>query len=154
MIQVRLKINGVEKTLDVDPSENLADALRRAGYYGVKRGCQDGNCGACAVIVDGRAMNSCLLFAAQAQGRSVITVEGLGTMDNPHPLQKAFVEEAAVQCGYCTPGMLMSAKALLDKKPSPSEGEIKNALDGNLCRCTGYVKIIQAVQKAAQKMNP
>jgi carbon-monoxide dehydrogenase small subunit len=149
-MQVKVTINGKDKILKAEPQENLADALRKAGYLSVKRGCEDGNCGACAVILDGRTVNSCLLFTAQVQGRSITTAEGLGSIDKPHPLQTAFVEEGAVQCGYCTPGMLMSAKALLDKNPNPTREEIKNALDGNLCRCTGYVKIVKAVEKAAK----
>jgi aerobic-type carbon monoxide dehydrogenase small subunit (CoxS/CutS family) len=123
--------------------------LRRQGLHGVKRGCSTGDCGACAVLVDGRAMNSCLLFAAQMEGCEVLTIEGLGTPAAPHPLMEAFVAEGAVQCGFCTPAMLLSAHALLRERPVPSEAEVRDALDGHLCRCTGYVKPIRAVLRAA-----
>ena len=146
-------INGEEKTLEITPNEILLDVLRREGYKGVKRGCNTGDCGACAIIVDGKAVNSCLLFAAQVNNRNITTIEGIGTPQNPHQLQKSFVEEGAVQCGYCIPGMITSAKALLDENPNPTEEEVKKALDGNLCRCTGYVKQIKAVLSAAKKLR-
>ena len=152
-MEINCRINNVEKTLRFEPNARFMDVLRSEGYYSVKNGCREGDCGTCTVIVDGRAVKSCLMFAAQAKGKEITTVEGLGTFDNPHPLQKAFVEAGAVQCGFCTPGMILSAKALLDKNPNPTEGEIKKAIDGNLCRCTGYVKIIEAVQLAAKRMR-
>lgn len=148
-MKLEMTINGVARTLEAAADARLADVLRGAGYLGVKQGCHDGTCGSCVVLVDGRAMSSCILLAGQAHGRSIETVEGLGNIDAPHPLQQAFVDEAAVQCGFCTPGMLMSAKALLDQNPDPTDAEIVRALDGNLCRCTGYTKIISGVKRAA-----
>ncbi|MDY0058234.1 MAG: (2Fe-2S)-binding protein [Myxococcota bacterium] len=152
-MQVRMTINGTPRTLEVEPTTTLLDALRDAGYKGVKVGCREAACGACTVLVDGKARLSCILFAAQLEGREVTTIEGLGTPDAPHPLQQAFVEVGAVQCGYCTPGTILSAKALLDGQPAPSEAEIREALDGNLCRCTGYVKMIDAVNLAASRLR-
>ena len=147
---LKVKINGEDKFLTIAAGERLLDLLRREGYFSVKEGCRQGNCGACVVLLDGRAVNSCMVFAARCEGREIITVEGLGTPARPHPLQEAFVNAGAVQCGYCTPGMLLSAQALLAENPAPSVEEIKTALDGNLCRCTGYVKIIKAVQDAVK----
>lgn len=151
-MKIELTLNGARRALDAEPDELLATALRRHGLEGLKRGCQDGSCGACTVLLDGKAVRSCLLFAAQAEGREVTTIEGLGTIEEPHPLQQAFVDHAAVQCGYCVPGMILSAKALLDERPSPGREEILAALDGNLCRCTGYVKQVEAVEDAARRL--
>jgi len=147
---LKVKINGEDKVLPIAAGERLLDLLRREGYFSVKEGCRQGNCGACVVLLDGRAVNSCMVFAARCEGREIITAEGLGTPARPHPLQEAFVNAGAVQCGYCTPGMLLSSQALLAENPAPSVEEIKTALDGNLCRCTGYVKIIKAVQDAVK----
>ena len=152
-MEITCKINNVEKRLVFEPHERLLDVLRREGYYGVKDGCRTGDCGACTIIVDGRAVKSCLMFAAQAKDKEILTIEGIGTEENPHPLQQAFVETGAVQCGFCTPGMILSAKALLDKNLKPTENEIREAIDGNLCRCTGYVKIIEAIKLAAERMR-
>ena len=152
-MQVNLNINNQNKTIEIEPGEILLDTLRNSGLHGPKRACSTGDCGACTVIVNGEAVNSCLIFTASVDGAKILTVEGLGTVSNPHPLQKAFVEEGAVQCGYCIPGMLMSAKVLLDKNNNPSEEEIKTALGGHLCRCTGYVKQIKAVMKAALQLK-
>jgi len=152
-VNIKITINDLAKELDIVPGESLLDLLRRSGYYGVKEGCRKGNCGACVVLLDGKPVNSCLVFAAHCQDRSVTTIEGLGTPQNLHPLQKAFIEAGAVQCGYCTPGMVLSSKALLEENPNPTLEDIKLALDGNLCRCTGYVKIIEAVRTAAKKMK-
>jgi aerobic-type carbon monoxide dehydrogenase small subunit (CoxS/CutS family) len=127
----------------------LLDVLRREGYYGVKRGCEKGECGACAVLMDGRPINSCLMFAAQAEGREITTVEGLAADGRLDPLQEAFLDTGAVQCGFCTGGMLLSAKALLDRRAEPTEQEIREALAGHLCRCTGYKKQVEAVQSVA-----
>ncbi len=149
-MKVRFTLNGRPCTWEVQPDETLLDALREHGVTSVKRGCEEGVCGACTVLVDGKRLNSCLLLAGQIQDRSVLTVEGLGTVQSPHPIQEAFVKAGAVQCGYCTPGMVLATKALLDEKPDPSDRDIKTALDGNLCRCTGYVKILDAVKLAAQ----
>jgi len=146
---IELILNGEAASFDAEPDELLATALRRHGHLGLKRGCQDGSCGACTVLLDGMAVRSCLIFAAQAQGREVTTIEGLGSIESPHPLQVAFVEHGAVQCGYCVPGMIISAKALLDENPNPTREEVGAALDGNLCRCTGYVKQIDAVMAVA-----
>lgn len=151
---ITVTINGEKKTAYLkNPLETLLDFLRRNHYVGVKEGCRAGQCGACTVIVDGRAVNSCLYPAIRADGKQITTIEGLGKPSNLHPIQEAFLQAGAVQCGYCTPGMILSTKALLDKNPRPTEEEIKIALDGNLCRCTGYVKIIEAVKLAITKMN-
>ena len=132
----------------------LLDFLREElGMKGTKKGCDSGQCGACTVIMDGKPINACLVLATQADGKEILTIEGLSSGKRLHPLQEAFAEEGAVQCGFCTPGMILSAKALLDDKKDPSEEEIREALSGNLCRCTGYVKIIKAVQKAATTMR-
>jgi aerobic-type carbon monoxide dehydrogenase small subunit (CoxS/CutS family) len=152
-VEITCKINNVEKRLVFEPHEKLLDVLRREGYYGVKFGCGNGDCGACTILVNGRAVKSCIMFAAQAKDKEITTIEGLSTPEHPHEVQKAFVDAGAVQCGYCTPGMIISAKALLDKNSKPTEDEIKEALEGNLCRCTGYVKIIDAVKLASQRMR-
>jgi carbon-monoxide dehydrogenase small subunit len=152
---VRLRVNGDALMVRVDPDWSLLRLLRDGlGLIGTKEGCGAGECGACTVLIDGAAVNSCLFPAMAAEGTEVWTVEGLATEDGHlHPLQRAFIDNGAVQCGFCTPGMLMSAKALLDKNPDPTEHQIKAALAGNLCRCTGYTQIIQAVQAAAAEMN-
>ncbi|MDP8215569.1 MAG: (2Fe-2S)-binding protein [Candidatus Euphemobacter frigidus] len=152
-MEIILTVNKQSRKVEVRPAETLLDLLRRLGYKSVKYGCGEGACGACTVIMDGRPVNSCLILAVTVDGREVTTVEDLGTIQKPHLLQSAFVESGAVQCGFCTPGMIMAAKALLDRNPSPSEDEIKEALDGNLCRCTGYVQIIEAVRLAARRMK-
>jgi carbon-monoxide dehydrogenase small subunit len=144
--------NGKAVRLEADGAMRALDLLRdRLGLTGTKEGCGRGECGACTILVDGIAVNSCLLYAAKLQGRNVLTIEGLARGDRLHPLQEAFLEEGAVQCGYCTPGMILSAKALLDRLPEPTDGEIAEALSGNLCRCTGYGKILKAVGKTARQ---
>lgn len=148
-LEIKLKINGIQKVVRIHPKDMLLEVLRREGYYGVKRGCNTGDCGSCTVLINGVARNSCSTFAASCDGKEITTIEGIGDQDNPHPIERALVEEGAVQCGFCTPGVVLSARALLDENPTPTEEEIKEALDGNLCRCTGYVKIIEAVKKAA-----
>jgi carbon-monoxide dehydrogenase small subunit len=146
--------NGGLVRLEADPTMRALDLLRdRLGLTGTKEGCGRGECGACTILVDGRPVNACLLYAAKLQGRSVLTVEGLARGAELHLLQKTFLEVGAVQCGYCTPGMLLSAKALLDRIPHPSLPQIEEALSGNLCRCTGYVKIVQAVERAADRLE-
>ncbi len=150
---ITLTINGREKTFEIDPGEKLLDVLRREGYMSVKKGCGTGDCGACAILLNGRSVNSCLVFAAKADGGTILTAEGLATGEILHPIQTAFLEEGAVQCGYCTPGMMISTIDLLTRNPDPSESEIREALSGNLCRCTGYVKQVQAVQRAAELMK-
>lgn len=150
-IDITLRINGRSCTLSVPAKTTLLEALRdHLGLVGVKEGCGKGECGACTVLVDGKAVNSCLMLAAQAEGKEILTIEGL-SQGGPTPLQRAFVEEGAVQCGYCTPGMIMSCEALLRENPNPSEEEIKEAISGNLCRCTGYIKILRAVKKALEE---
>ena len=150
--KIELKVNGAPYEVFVEPWKTLLDVLREEiGIMGVKSGCEEGECGACTVLVDGKAVNSCLMLAPQAQGREIVTIEGLEGEEGLHPLQQAFVEHFAVQCGFCTPGMILSAKALLDKNPHPTEEEVRVALSGNLCRCTGYVKIVEAVLAASKK---
>jgi carbon-monoxide dehydrogenase small subunit len=145
-----LLVNGVSYDLELEPSRNLLSALRSdLGLTGAKEGCDDSECGACMVLIDGRPANSCSVLAVQAIGRSIQTVEGLAVDGHLHPLQSAFIEEGGVQCGFCTPGMLMSAKALLDINPRPTEADVRHYLSGNLCRCTGYSGIVRAVLKAA-----
>jgi carbon-monoxide dehydrogenase small subunit len=145
--RITFKINGVTKDFEAELGEMLLDLLRRSGYTGVKHGCGEARCGACTVILDGRAVYSCILHVFQAQGRDVRTIEGVGSFEKPHPFQEALVEEGAVQCGFCIPGMVMSAKAMLDADPHPGDEEIRRHMDGNLCRCTGYEKIWSALQR-------
>ena len=146
-----LTINGKEYELAVSPNMTLADLLRQELLLtGTKKGCELGECGTCTVIMNGRAVNSCLVLAVQASGKDIITVEGLGTEQGLHPLQKKFIENGAIQCGFCTPGMLLSAKTLLDKNPKPSEQEIRTAISGNLCRCTGYQKIVESIKDVSE----
>ena len=147
---IEIAVNGQRRKVEVTARETLLDVLRnRLGATEVKNGCGKGDCGSCAVILDGRAVNSCLTLALQADGKEVITLKGIGTEENLHPLQKSFVEHGAIQCGFCTAGMIVSAKALLDQNQRPSSDEIREAISGNLCRCTGYKKIIEAVHDAA-----
>ncbi len=146
-------LNGQPVSWRVEPEGILLDVLRDQGYKGVKQGCREAHCGACTILLDGRPVLSCSLRAGQVEGRRVETIEGLGSVDAPHPLQRNLVDAGGVQCGFCTPGVLMSAKALLEENPKPKRREIARALDGNLCRCTGYVKIIDGVERAAQEMG-
>lgn len=150
---VKLIVNGRVHYVALNPNVTLLRALRDLGYTDVKNGCEKGDCGACAVLVNGQAVNSCMMLAWQAEGKEIITNAGLGTLDAPHPIQAAFADTGAAQCGYCTPGMIISAKALLDEIPHPTEAEIREALSGNLCRCTGYGQIIEAVELAAERIN-
>ena len=150
--KLTLTVNGRHHEVAAQPNETLLQLLRRLGYTDVKNGCEKGDCGACAVLLNGEVVNSCLVLAWQANGASVVTNAGLGDLEHPHPIQKAFADAGAVQCGYCTPGMIISAKALLDRNPDPTEEEIREALSGNLCRCTGYAQIIEAVRTAAVDM--
>lgn len=147
---LKLKVNGQEQEIMVEPQQTLLDTLRYdLGLLGVKEGCGNGNCGSCTVLLDGRAVNSCLVFAMEAEGQDITTIEGLYQEGKLHPLQQAFIEEGAVQCGFCTPGTILTAKALLDSNPSPTEIQVRQAIAGNLCRCTGYDKIVRAILKAA-----
>jgi len=144
-IELNLTVNNHARTFRIAPGDLLLDVLRREGYFGVKRGCETGECGACTVLLDGKPVNSCLVFAAQAEGRAVETVEALAQNGQLHPLQEAFLDHGAVQCGFCTPGMLLSAKALLARNPDPTEEQVREAMAGHLCRCTGYKKQVEAV---------
>lgn len=153
-MKIHFTLNGVPISVDAEPMELLADLLRdRLGLTGTKKGCGQGECGACTVIVDHKAVNSCLLPAMRVEGCEVLTIEGLNGTDKPHPIQQAFIDAGAIQCGFCTPGMILSTKALLDENPHPSKEEIRTALAGNICRCTGYVKIEQAVELAADALR-
>jgi carbon-monoxide dehydrogenase small subunit len=150
---IELKVNGVVERVYTEPWWSLARVLReQLGLTGTKISCETGNCGACTVLIDGRAVRSCIYLAMKARGKEILTIEGLRGKDGTlHPLQEAFIDHFAVQCGYCTPGMILGAKALLDENPSPTEEEVKKGLQGNLCRCTGYTKIVEAVLAAAGK---
>ncbi len=149
---IKLTVNDQEYELAVEPNLTLLDLLRYdLGLTGTKKGCDEGDCGACTVIMDGRAVSSCLILAVQANGRKILTIEGVETEGGLHPIQQAFVENGAIQCGFCTPGMILSAKALLDRNPHPDEQEIRTAISGNLCRCTGYQKIVEAIEEVSEK---
>ncbi len=154
MKKIKVEVNYKTLELEVADSELLIELLRdRLGLLGTKYSCLEGECGACTVILDGRNVLSCLMLAADADGKSILTIEGLSKEGNLHPLQESFVEKGAIQCGFCTPGMILAAKSLLDRNPDPSDEEIAKSLDGNLCRCTGYIKIIDAVRDASIKMG-
>ena len=151
---VHFILNGRQTTLAVEPRTTLLRALREYGVTSVKRGCEEGECGTCTVVVDDLAQKSCMMLALEAEGKSVLTVEGLvGPKGELHPIQQAFIEEGAIQCGFCTPGMIMTAVELLTHNPNPTEQEIRDGLDGNICRCTGYHNIVKAVAAAAQTMR-
>ena len=153
-IIVSFEVNNRPVELLVAPNRTLLDVLREdLGLTGVKHGCDDSNCGVCTVIMDGKAVKFCSVLIGQAQGTKVTTIEGLETENGLHPLQKAFIEHFAIQCGFCTPGMILSAKALLDETPNATEDEIREALHGNICRCTGYKKIVEAIEAARDEMN-
>ncbi len=153
-IHIQSKINGENIEFLCEPRQSLLEVLREdLGFTGSKEGCNDGNCGACSVIMNGILVDSCLVLAVEIQGKEITTVEGLATVDGLHPLQQKFLENASLQCGICTPGFLVAAKALLDQNPNPTEHEIRHWLAGNLCRCTGYDKIIRAVQDASAVMS-
>lgn len=151
---VNLTINGARYELFVEPNVTLLDAVRdEARLTGAKEGCGTGDCGACSMIVDGRLVTSCLMLAVEADGADVTTIEGLARDGELHPLQRAFIDRGAVQCGYCIPGMILAGKALLDTNPHPTEEEIRRAIAGNLCRCTGYTKIVEAIAAAAEQLQ-
>jgi carbon-monoxide dehydrogenase small subunit len=156
---VTLNVNGCAHHVELAPNVTLLTALRDLGYTDVKCGCEKGDCGACAILLAmpgaerAEAVNSCLVLAWQADGAGITTVAGLGTAERPHPLQAAFADAGAIQCGYCSPGFIIAAKALLDRNPHPTEREIREAIEGNLCRCTGYGHIIEAIQIAADKLS-
>ena len=150
---IKLKVNGKQLELLAAPNSTLLEILINNGHVEVKCGCEKGDCGACAVILDGEAVDSCLTLAWIADGSEVQTVKGIGTEATPHPLQTAFIEEGSVQCGYCIPGIIVAAKVLLDENPDPTDSDIRVALSGNLCRCTGYTRIFSAIHKAAHVMR-
>lgn len=150
---VKLHVNGVDYELALDTRTTLVDALRdHLGLKGVKKSCDEGECGACTVLLDGDAIASCTYLAVEAEGHDIVTIEGLAKDGVLHPMQKAFIDCFAVQCGFCTPGMIMSALSLLNEKPNPTEEEIRDGIAGNLCRCTGYAKIVEAIDCAAKKL--
>jgi carbon-monoxide dehydrogenase small subunit len=149
---IRMTVNGEEVKGWVEPRRTLVDFLRDdLNLTGTKKGCELGNCGTCTVLMDGKPINSCLVLAVEAEGSEILTIEGLSDGSSLHPIQEAFMEHGAVQCGYCTPGMILSAKALLDENPYPTENEVRDAIAGNLCRCTGYKKIVEAILKVSEE---
>ncbi len=151
---ITFSINGVERNVTILPNRTLLQVIRYdLGLTGTKQGCGIGECGACTVLLDGEPVNACLVMAAKAEGKKILTVEGLGSRRRLHPLQKAFIEHGAVQCGFCTPGMLMAAKGLIDRIPKPSREEIKRALAGNFCRCSGYQQMIEAIEAVIEGVN-
>ena len=152
LVEIKFTLNGSTIKLKVKPNETLLDVLRhRLKLTGAKKGCDTGECGACTVLMDGKPVNSCLILAPKANGKDVLTIEGLGSRDTLHPLQEALINTNAVQCGFCIPGIIMSAKALLDEDPNPTREDVQEAISGNLCRCTGYVPIIEAILEASKK---
>ncbi len=152
---VQMRLNGEEVDLLCEPRQSLLECVRDVLHFtGTKEGCNDGNCGACTVLMDGRIVNSCLVLSVEAEGREITTIEGVASPGGLHPIQQAFLENAALQCGFCTPGFIVASKALLDAVPNPSEARIRHWLAGNLCRCTGYDKIVRAVLDAAETMAP
>jgi carbon-monoxide dehydrogenase small subunit len=154
MHDIKLIINEREYEVSVKPWATLLDTLREdLGLTGTKEGCGQGECGACTVIMDGKAVNACLVLAMEANGRKILTIEGLATGEVLHPIQQAFVDIGGLQCGFCTPGMILSTKALLDENPDPTDEEIRKGLEGNFCRCTGYTKIIESVKAAVARMK-
>ena len=149
---LKLNVNNEEKEILTEVNKTLLEVLREdLGLTGTKRGCDLGTCGACTVLIEGKPFLSCLTLAVDVQGKKILTIEGLAKEGELHPLQKAFVEKGAIQCGFCTPGMILTSKAFLDENPHPSEGEVKKAISGNLCRCTGYIKIVEAILSVAEK---
>lgn len=151
--EISLQVNGQPYSVQVEPDELLVDVLReKLELIGTKKGCGTGDCGACTVLMDGRPVTSCLVLAVAAEGRSIMTVEGLASEGRLHVLQQSFIDHGAVQCGYCTPGLLMMAKSILDNNPTPTEAEVRAGIAGNLCRCTGYTKIVEAILAAAEQM--
>ena len=152
-MEVTLTINGERHDFEAERWESLLDVLRKNGYTGAKRGCDTGNCGFCTVIVDDEAELSCVTPIVKADGASVETIEGIGSQDDLHPIQQAFIDNTALQCGFCIPGMIMRTKALLEENPDPTEQEVRDGLEDNLCRCTGYKKIVEAVLDAAERLD-
>ncbi|MDP2645704.1 MAG: (2Fe-2S)-binding protein [Desulfobacterales bacterium] len=154
-LAIRLQVNGETYEINVEAHRTLLEVLREnLGLTGTKKGCDEGECGACTVLMDGSPVSSCLVLAFKAIGKKIVTIEGLAQNGRLHPLQQAFWDHSAFQCGFCTPGVIMAAKGLLDEVPNPTEHEIKQGIAGNLCRCTGYTKIIEAIQAVSQEQNP
>lgn len=154
MKEITLNVNGIDHIIKIDGEDRLIDVLREGlKLTGTKEGCGEGECGACTVIMDGVTVNSCMVMAFQTDGKKIITIEGLGTDEEIDPIQQAFLEEGAVQCGFCIPGMVLSAKVVLDNNPSPSREEIRESISGNLCRCTGYNKIVDAIERAGKLLR-
>lgn len=152
---ITLTVNGLKHELAVEPNTTLVDVLRyKLRLTGTKKGCDLGECGSCTVLMNGEPVNSCLVLAVQADGMEVMTIEGMKPAEGLHPLQQAFVDKGAIQCGFCSPGMILSAESLLKKHPSPTEEEIRTAISGNLCRCTGYQKIVEAIQSVSETLKP
>lgn len=149
-MEIKVTLNRIKQKITIAPNDILLDILRREGYHGVKRGCGQGDCGACAVLLNGVPVNSCLIFAAHCDGMQITTIEGIADTGKLHPLQKSFLDHGASQCGFCTPGMLISAAALLKRNPKPTEAEIRDAVSGNLCRCTGYIKPLEAIKSTTK----
>jgi len=154
MKTINMKINGAKRQIEIDENDRLLDVIREGFHLtGTKEGCGEGECGVCSVLLDGKLVNSCMIMAFQAEDREVITIEGLGENEKIDPIQQAFIDTGAVQCGFCTPGMVLSAKALLMKNPTPTKQEIRRGISGNLCRCTGYEKIVEAVELASKRIS-
>ena len=154
MKQINITVNGTSYELSIQPHDTLLDVIRNnLGLTGTKEGCGLGECGACTVVMDGKSVNSCLVLAMEADGKRITTIEGLAESDKLHPLQQAFVDHGGMQCGFCTPGMIMSAKALLEANPNPTDDEIRRGIAGNTCRCTGYIKIFESIKAAAGSMQ-
>lgn len=153
-IQIKVRVNGVDETQSVPANMTLLSFIRETlNLTGAKEGCNEGECGSCMVLLDGKAVNSCLILAAEVDGREIVTIEGIGDAKNLHPLQSAFLKHHAVQCGFCMPGMIITALGLIREKPEPTEQDIKTALAGNLCRCTGYKQIVESIQAAAKEVR-
>jgi carbon-monoxide dehydrogenase small subunit len=151
-ISFKIRVNGQDHVLTVEPTRTLLEIVRyELGLTGTKEGCGSGNCGSCTVLLDGKAVNSCLVLAAEVEGKEITTIEGLSSRGNLHPLQQAFIDEGAVQCGFCTPGVILTAKSFLDSNPRPTAAQIRLAIAGNLCRCTGYDKIVRAIMRVTNQ---
>ena len=152
--EITLKVNGIRYTVDVKPQRTLVEVLRETlGLMGTKKSCNEGECGACTVLMNGKPVASCLVLAVDAQGKEILTIEGLSEGENLHPLQEAFLKHGGIQCGFCTPGMVMSAKAFLDEHPTPTQTEVRKAISGNLCRCTGYQQIVDSIMAGSKMMK-
>ena len=152
--EVVLKVNGISYQVEIEPWRTLVEVLRETlGFTGTKKSCNEGECGACTVMMDGRPVASCLVLAVDAQGKEIVTIEGLSEGERLHPIQEAFLKHGAIQCGFCTPGMVISAKALLDQNPRPTVTEVRKAISGNLCRCTGYQHIVDSIMAASKMME-